>query len=184
MMKSLCPQQSLKRAKQKSGFTLIEVLVVTGLTVIIMLGTVSLFMTFMLNQARVTRKQRVKTVGDNALKQIVQVLREARQIVNCDGDGSSTNSIIFQDLSGLEGVYDLRIDEISEGNSRIASSAGEATVYLTPEDIEASSFFATCYPSENSYFIRFNFTLEDSGGAVFSNQPTTQTFSASVSLRN
>lgn len=151
---------------------------VTSLTMIIMLGTVSLFMTFLLNHVRVTRRQRIKNAGDNAIKQITRIMREAGSITNCE---SNTNTIEFMDLNNISGTYYL---EDGESGGRIASNSSGTTYYLTPDDIAAGSFEASCHNIRDSYFVRFSFTLTDSNSIGFSSQTLTQTFSGSVNLRN
>jgi type II secretory pathway component PulJ len=159
----------------QSGFTLIEVLVMTGLTVILLLSASAIFMTFLLNQSLVTQKQQIKSEGDNALKQMVQVLRQAKTIEDCQ---TGQDEITFTDVSNSQGRYYLDLD-----NNRIASASTPPTVYLTSDDLSVSNFSADCALSHESYLVKFQFTLSNNTPSFGSN-PLEQTFEASVSLRN
>ena len=176
----------MKPSSQSSahfGFTLIEVLVMTSLAVIIMLSAVILLMTFLLNQTRITQRQKIRTEGDNALKQMVQVLREAKEVENCDGE--EKNEIVYQDVYDLEGEFTIATDEENIPRISRINHLGE-TVYLTSEDLQATNFNAICTYNENedNYFIRFNFDLANIKAPRFTDEPLSQTFEASVSLRN
>ncbi len=158
----------------KKGFTLIEVLVITGLTVIILLSTVVLFMTFMINQASISRKQAIKIAGDNALKQIEQTLRGVRGIQTCT---ENLNDVSFYDLTNQTGRF-------YKDNNRIASAAGSETYYLTPDDLNVDSFDVNCYPGQDKELVHFSFTLSDNSGFGLSDSPLQQTFTTSVGVRN
>lgn len=171
------------KSSARSGFTLIEVLVMTSLAVIIMLSAVILLMTFLLNQTRITQRQKIRTEGDNALKQMVQVLREAKELAECDGE--EKDEITYQDVYNLEGRFTITTDEESIPRISLTNHL-EETIYLTSQDLHATNFNATCTynETEGSYFINFNFELVNIKAPRFAEDPLSQTFEASVSLRN
>jgi type II secretory pathway pseudopilin PulG len=156
------------------GFTLIEVLVITGLTVIILLSTVTLFLTFMVNQASLSRKQAVKIAGDNVLKQMEQTLRGVRGVTNCN---TGQSEVSFYDFTSKNGRFYV-------DSNRIASDAGNQTYYLTTDDIGVSNFNIDCYPGQNQELVRFSFTLTDDSGLGLSDTAIEQVFATSVSVRN
>lgn len=166
---------NLLPAPSRSGFTLIEVLVITGITVILLLSASAIFMTFLLNQSLVTQKQKIKIDGDNALKQITQVLREARTIENC-AQVEADEAIVFSDILGNQGEFYITDD-------RLASESALQTVYLTSDDLRAFNFSANCSLSQDSYLVKIQFSLADDEPS-FSQNPLQQTFEANVSLRN
>ena len=157
----------------KSGFTLIEVLVITGLTAILLLSSSAIFMTFLVNQSLISQKQQIKIEGDNALKQMSQVLREAKVVEEC---GVGKSNIIFSDLSGNQATFD-------NTNDRVASKSGNSTTYLTSENLALSNFLTDCFYVNNSYLVKIQFTLTNPG-PNFNNNPLNQTFSTTVNLRN
>lgn len=164
---SFLPQHS------QSGFTLIEVLVMTGLTVILLLSASAIFMTFLLNQSLITQKQQIKNEGDNALKQMIQVLRQAKTIENCD---TGESELTFTDIANNQGRFYL-------ASNRIASESSQPTIYLTSDNIQVTNFLANCSLSYESYLVNFQFTLSNNT-PNFGEDPIQQTFTANVSLRN
>ncbi len=170
--------QTFHQAHQAHGFTLIEVLVVTSLTVIILLSTVVLFMTFLMNQARLTQKQKIKVAGDNALKQIEQAVRGARRVDPCS---APSNSLTFYDFTGANGYIRLDSGAIA---SRATPVTGDQVNYtLTPEGLAASGVSFNCYDGQDAQIIRVRFTLSGSGEGLVSDS-IDQDFSTSIHLRN
>ena len=155
------------------GFTLVEVLVITSLTVILLLGSMTIFMTFMLNQSRLMSKQRIQKAGDDALAQMTRVLREARSIPGCDID---MDPLPFVDLLEKSGSYTIDDDD------RISSEAAETTYLLTPDNLTASAFTANCYSGVESDYLKISFTISDDN--TLGGQILTQDFSTGISLRN
>ena len=167
--------------KHTSGFTLIEVLVMTGITVILLLSATTIFMTFLVNQSLVMQKQKIKIDGDNALKQMTQMLREAREVVNCD-DVSADQEIIYKNISGEVSTFSVMEDS---GTQRIASASGEpvATTFLTSGEFEVSDFSPDCMEENEAYLVTVTFNLTDNS-LSFSQNPLQQNFTTKVSLRN
>ena len=156
------------------GFTLVEVLVITSLTVILLLGSMTIFMTFMLNQSRLMSKQRIQKAGDDALAQMTRVLREARSIPSPDCNmGMST--IKFVDLLEKSGNYTVT-------GGQIASTSASGTYLLTPENLTTTVFTANCYPGVESDYLKISFTISDDN--TLGGQILTQDFSTGISLRN
>ncbi len=172
MKSSLLPQ---------SGFTLLEILVFTGLTSILLLSASAIFMTFLVNQSAIMQRQKIKIEGDNALKQMTQILREAKTVENCPG---SAQRVVYENVFREQGEFYIH-NYFHDGNemSRIASKSSSGTVYLTSEDFAASNFSADCRVKDESYLLKIKFSLS-SKGPDFEAHPFTQTFENSVSLRN
>jgi len=164
----------------KTGFTLIEVLVISGLTVIIMLSTVSLFMTFLISQARITQKQQLKNAGNSALKQMTQVLREAKSINPCNP--ASSNSIMFTDINNGTGSYQRSI--FDNGNYGINYSTEASSNFITSQDMNIISFVSNCYTSQESQLVKVTFVLQNPRIQGPSNEPLNQEFSVNIQLRN
>ncbi|KUK79570.1 MAG: hypothetical protein XD95_0303 [Microgenomates bacterium 39_7] len=159
--------------KQIFGFTLIEVLVITGLTAIIMLATVSLFMTFLFNQGKISQRQEIKNAGNNALKQITQVLREAKRIDSCS---LGRDEINYVDLNNHAGSF------IEDDGILILNTGTQ--VDLTPDHLRVDDFSADCYEGDPSQYIKVSFTLVNPNPGGLSGDPISQDFSTSITLRN
>lgn len=161
--------------KLNSGFTLTEVLVITSLTVIIMLSSVVLFMTFLLNQNLISQKQKLKTEGDNALKQITQILREANQITDCPFVNQT--SLTFIDPTQAE-------ISLTVVDSRLTINQTDLSINLNSEDLSAQNLLVTCREGEEATLVSVSFELTNNTALRFTETPITQTFSTTVSLRN
>jgi type II secretory pathway pseudopilin PulG len=174
--------QTVRQSHQAHGFTLIEVLVITSLTVIILLSTVVLFMTFLLNQARLTQKQKIKAAGDNALKQIEQAVRGAKKVDPCEPPDPLNPSLTFYDFTGAQGVIELSADD-SIASIATPVTGVPVTYILTPEGLAASGVSFGCYTGQDAQIIRVRFTLSGSGEGLVSDT-IRQDFSTSIHLRN
>jgi len=166
--------------KKKTGFTLIEVLVISGLTVIIMLSTVSLFMTFLISQARITQKQQLKNAGNSAIQQMTQIIREAKAIDPCNS--AASNTIIFTNLDNKSGSYQL--GTFDNGNQGIYFTLDGTTHPITSEDMDITSFTSNCYIGQQSQLVKITFVLQNYKIQGPSGEPLAQEFSANVQLRN
>ncbi len=167
-------------SKKKAGFTLIEVLVISGLAVIIMLSTVSLFMTFLISQARVTQKQQLKNAGNSALKQMTQILREAKSINPCSPVAS--NHVVFVNIDNKTGDY--QTNTFDNGNQGIYYSFEGNTHPITSQDVNVISFTTNCYAGQQSQLIKVSFVLQNPRIQGPSGDPLNQEFSANIQLRN
>jgi prepilin-type N-terminal cleavage/methylation domain-containing protein len=145
----------------QAGFTLIELLVVVSLSVMLLLASSGLFLTFLLGNTKVARSQLVKNEGEYALSQMEFLLRNAVQLVD-NGSGqvceTGMDAITFESLDS--GVTTLTAEEDPiDNNVKIASNSG---IYLTSGDItlvECPIF--DCSESEDklAQYIGIRFTL-------------------------
>lgn len=74
--------QQLKM-KRKNGFTLLELLVATSLTVILLLAVSSVFMTFLLADARTNLRRQIQSEGAEMISRMEFLLRNSKT-VTCD----------------------------------------------------------------------------------------------------
>lgn len=71
------PEQRIVHTK-KAGFTLIELLVVVGITAMVMITVSTIFMTFLLSNARTNARRVIQSDGNTALSQIEFEIRNAK----------------------------------------------------------------------------------------------------------
>ena len=166
----------------KNAFTLIEVLVVTALTVILMLSVTTLFLSFMASSSRTNLEQQIKSEGKTVMDHISYLLRNGRQITYCS---SGIKEITIANIDGYETTLLIENDGTAD---RIAStSSATDTVYLSSVATSVSNLNFDCYEStmEKGQYVQVSFDL--SLGQVDSSNPLdsyTQTFSQGVLLRN
>ncbi len=157
--------------KTNSGFTLIEVLVVTSIAVMIILASTALFFTFMIGTSRTNLRQKIKTNGRNALSKIKFLVRNSRSIQSC-----SSNSLEVENLDG-------RTSTIHITDNKIASSSSSTDYFLTSEEVTVSNLNFDCYQNQASQYVEVNFTLSK-GDSTDDLETFDENFSTGILLRN
>lgn len=146
---------------KQAGFTLVELLVIVSLSVMLMLTSSALFLTFLLGSTKVSRMQLIKNEGEHAMAQMEFLLRNAVQILD-NGYGQTCelgmNAITFESIDS--GVTTLtKENDSSDSTDKIASNSG---IYLTSGDVtitDGPTF--NCSESEDkiAQYITIRFTL-------------------------
>lgn len=162
---------------KKPGFTLIEVLVVSAILVMLLLTASTMFMTFLVSNAKTNVRQQLKAEGQQVLSKIEYDLRNARAITStCPG---TSNSITYTDLSNTSHTIDRASNTI-----RIDANA------ITTPYASATSLTFTCEENADSgsTFVSFNFVLANRNAAEIGRNTNagqiTESFFGRVSLRN
>jgi type II secretory pathway pseudopilin PulG len=168
--------------RKEAAFTLLEMLVTTGITAIMMLTVTTLFISFLSTAHKSKISQNLREDGNNAMIDMINQIRNASEIVTeCnDGDALTSLSLISQD--GLTTTF-------TEENDKIASiSAENGTFYLTDSADgldRLNPFVFSCNNNESgAKYVSIFFTLKSGTGD--SNSPNTSIldFSSGVALRN
>jgi prepilin-type N-terminal cleavage/methylation domain-containing protein len=171
----------------KAGFTLIELLIVTSLVVILSLTVSAMFMTFLITNARTNTKNTLKVEGSHALSQMEHMLRNSYQLVeNSDTQicQSNMDSIALESVDG--GRTEFRIDN-SSNPARIASNSAHLTSDRVAVVANANSLKFDCVEgSSGARSVTIKFQLSKIVPSVnnTTNEASTESFSAIVSLRN
>ena len=175
-----------ERHSREGGFTLIEMLVVTALSVIILIGASSLFLSSLVSSAHKDTVTAVKQEGDFAVGQMEFLLRNAISIEpNPSAPGApyctqGMKSITFREQDN--GVSTLGIV-----NNKIASSSGNLTVYLTSDSINLNTqdpIFDCQQMANAGGYINIHFTLSAQNTNSGTPNAVSQTFTTSVNLRS
>ncbi|NCN03643.1 MAG: type II secretion system protein [Candidatus Pacebacteria bacterium] len=145
----------------QAGFTLVELLVIVSLSVMLMLASSALFLTFLLGSTKVNRTQLIKNEGEYAMSQIEFLLRNAVQILN-NGTGqiceTGMEAITIQSLDSGVTTLTKEVDP-SDNIDKIASNSG---IYLTSGDVTiVNGPFFDCSQSDDklTQYITIRFTL-------------------------
>ncbi len=160
------PEQRIVHTK-KAGFTLIELLVVVGITAMVMITVSTIFMTFLLSNARTNARRVIQSDGNTALSQIEFEIRNAKAIGSCPG-GSLT-------LTNNAGKV-ITFNTNAEGKI-ILTPEGATDQVLTANTV-ASTLSFNCV---NSPQIKVSFRLNITDN--FDNS-LTQEFQTTVQVRN
>lgn len=156
----------------KSGFSLIELVVVIGLLSLLILAITSTSLMSVISSNRIRTTTKVKQAGNYALDQISTLIRNSKAITACD-DVQETLTLINQ--NGDQTTFSIE-------NDKIASNSG---TYLTPDNLSVANFDFTCLPdTTNPNFIKLSFDLKET--LIIDRQSSNPTlhFETSTSLRN
>jgi len=168
--------------RNTNAFTLIEVLVVTALTVILMISSTALFLSFMASSSRVNYEQKIKSEGKTILDHVGFLLRNGKKINFCS---ENLTQLTITNLDEYETTLLIQNDGTYD---RIAStSTATDTVYLSSIATSVNNLEFDCYENnlEKGQYVQVTFDL--SLGNTDSNDPFdsyTQTFSQGILLRN
>ncbi|AKM79167.1 MAG: hypothetical protein UX85_C0003G0036 [Candidatus Beckwithbacteria bacterium GW2011_GWB1_47_15] len=158
---------------RSKGFTLIEVLTVSGIMALFSLTIISVFLASVRGGTKARVVQRVRQNGDFAQETMARMVRAA-ETVTC-GAGSLT----LENPDGGESVF----SQVSDGGvNRVASNSSQ---FLTASTMEASGLTFACYQGElGNQVVTINFTLAigtEAGAQV--QEKASQTFTTSVATR-
>ena len=158
-------------AKCRHGFTLIEMLVVTGIMALFSLTVVGVFLATIRGGNKATLLQQVHQDGDFALEAMARSIRGART-VECVGDFSLT-----YDYGGTI-VYSL----VTDGTvTKVASNGAE---FLTGDLTEASALSFNCIQGDiGNQVVTIQFTLTAGQASFQVQEKYAQDFATSVSTR-
>ena len=154
------------------GFTLMEVLVVSGLMALFAITVISVFLSTLRGGSKAQLLQAVHQDGDFALKRMAAMIRNSTG-VDCSGDFTITN------VDGGSSVFSLELDDSKD---RIASNSSQ---WLTGKIAEAKDLSFSCYDSylgSQVVTIRFSLTASPGTGAQVQ-EVWMQEFATSVSTR-
>lgn len=167
---------------RQKAFTLLELLVTSSITALLMLAISSLFITFLATAYKSRISQNLRESGNNAMTQMVEMIRSASEISSvCDGD----EPLDYIDIVSQDGLNTI----LREEDNRIASVSADSKFYLTESNSSPnyiSNLLFTCYPTpEGKKYIEINFTLKvGEGEASNSARATTLDFSSGMATRN
>ncbi len=179
-------------SKNATGFTLIELLVTTSIAAFIILSVSSLFMVFLLSNARTSTRSFVKSEGSYAMGRIEFLLRNSIELLPTSGAqklicAPNMPQIAFRSVDGSEGEifafdddgsYKLAVQYTHEPKPQLLTSDGVT--------IENDQITFSCDESNGKRSVEVTFTLSKESPTVSSNAPpaTTETFSSLIFLRN
>ncbi len=166
------------KLKNQKGFTLIEILVVTSLTVILMMSATALFLNFMASSSRTNYIQEVKAEGKTVMEHVTFLLRNTKNVKVCN---TGLTEITFTNLDNYNTTLKMEDDRIA------STSTATDTFYLSSVATSVSNLNFDCYKNnmEKGQYVQVTFNL--SLGDTDDDDPLgsfTQNFSQGVLLRN
>ena len=153
--------------KKNVGFTLIEVVTVSGIMALLSITLISVFMASFRGGTKSQLIQRIRQDGDYALSSMSREIKKAAEIDNCGGDLQLT----LVDGSAIR--YWQSADRIASDSSYLTGTAGKA---------ENLNF--NCVVGETgNQIVTISFTLTGGVAASQAQEKLSQGFATSVSTR-
>ncbi len=177
------------------GYTIIELVIVIGISAILLITAVALFFTTFIGGGKTASGEYTKQAGGQALSQMTFLIRNARRIVqNPSGTvcGSPMDSLTVLGLDGGVTTFSRVVTGAgANAVTQIASSSGATTAFLTPTEVSVSNFTISCAPvaygqtgwDGSPPIVNISFTLSKGAGGQ-GRDLVTIPFSTSITLRN
>lgn len=162
------------QTNNSTGFTLVELLITTSLTVLLMLTITTMFMTFLIGNSKTNVKKTIKEEGLHAMNQMEFIMKNAHYVEGTCGTG---NSIAITSLDGGTSTY-------SEQNGKIASSSGTFTSYLTSDTVSISNLNFACTGVTGNRQIVITFDLDKDAPTLSEDTNVSESFQTTVNVRN
>lgn len=155
--------------KINQGFTLIEVLTVSGIMALFSITLISVFMASFRGGIKSQLIQRIRQDGDYALTSMGREIKKAAKIDSCLG----TDLLTFTLVDGSEINYSLASGKIASDGS-----------YLTGNAATAEDLIFSCDEGETgNQIVTISFTLTGGEAGSQAQEKLSQEFATSVSTR-
>jgi len=173
----------MEMKRKKSGFTLIEILVVVGLLGIIAGIGSNMFFTTLRSSTKSKSLTMVKQNGDYALVVIERLIRDSEKVItNSDGSLCTTgmNKIKTKRLDGSEVEFACKGE--GTANGLIASNSAR----LTSNEVKLDSCSFDCSSRGGFYpqVVTINFTLSQAAVTTRPEEQASVNFKTTVTTRN
>lgn len=166
-------------ARNQLGYSLVELLVVTALMLLLLLGVSTLLIASLTSDARITMRQELRAEGNYAMDTMSYFIRNAKAIPNCIPNGTEI-TITNQDNRDNQFFVDAQ-GQIASHSAAVAPLT-ERTAYLTqtPYQVKTDTFRLDCNDATQPY-VTISFILErtDADGESVENE-----FRHTVLVRN
>jgi prepilin-type N-terminal cleavage/methylation domain-containing protein len=174
----------------RSGFTLMETLVSLGVLAIIVLVTISTFLTVMVKQSKVEVVKAVESDGKYAMRLMLFMIRNCRDILEntagqtCPGGATSMSSIKIQNPDDGETEFFCASGHIASAS---AFPDGATEYYeLTSSEVSLVDCNFSCTPGEFNKpdKVEIGFTLSQAGSSGRVEEEASLDFHSAVTTRN
>lgn len=166
-------QQHQIKTKQ-TGFTLVELLITTALTVLLMLTITTMFMTFLIGNSKTNIRKTVKEEGLHALNQMEFIIRNAR---NYDASFQTcTSGLSTIRVVGLDGG----LTTYSDTGGKIASNSSR----LTSDAVTLSGLNFDCSGDVGNRQVKITFMLTKAAPTLSADSNISESFESTINMRN
>ncbi len=179
----------------KSGFTLLEILVTISVMGIIGILISQVFFTTTRANTKIELLKDIKQNGQFAMDTMTRMIRAATDINStCATTGTQGSSLQITNPNGQVTTFGCVLDNTS-GATRIASSSATTSEYLTSQNVSLGGTSCSGDPNMTLIFtctsfadqparVKINYVLNQLGSPSDSYQTAKQAFETTVSMRN
>lgn len=162
------------RTKNYSGFTLVEVLVVSALLFTVGIMVVQLFFSSLKGGSKSTILSAVKQNGDYALTVMERMIRNSREVAGC-----TSTSLVIKNPDGNLTTF---LCDGASTPSKIASNGASLT--SSSVKIDSCNIFSCEYSGAKLQKVGINFTVVESLTEAKLEEKAQMNFKTTVTLRN
>lgn len=168
-------------ARNQLGYSLVELLVVTALMLLLLLGVSTLLIASLTSDARITIRQELRAEGNYALDTMSYFIRNAKSLSNCSSPGQ-TLTVINEDRreSQFSVVPNGGYNQIASDSAAVGSFLARRA-FLTQAPYEVSNFSMDCNDDNAQPYVTISFTLERTD---VEGDPINNDFRHTVLMRN
>jgi type II secretory pathway pseudopilin PulG len=153
------------------GFSLVELIVIVGLTSILAIVITSVSMANLLSSARVRNLVKARQAGDTAINQLQTNIRNARTIISCD---STSETLNIENTDGTTTTYSLQSGHIATNDDA-----------LTPTDQTVTLFDITCSPDDiTPTLVTIKFSITNSQTSARVGETPILPYETTIQIRN
>lgn len=160
---------------QQAGYTLIEILVVSGLSIMLMLTISAMFMTFLIGNSSTNIRKTLNAEGSYALSQIAFILRNALT-VSSECTGTPEPEVTVTSIDGGATTFGI----LSTGGV-VQLASNSATLTSSSVTVSEGPNF-TCNRQGGVSYVTVSFQLQHS--STSGTDALTEDFSTEVLVRN
>lgn len=163
------------------GFTLVELVIVVGLTAILTIAITAIIMSSLLTSNRIRTLVDVRQSGSYAISQIEKMIRGAQSMPS--SACTTANAITINNFDGDDTTFSLvnvgGVDKIAS-----VSATKPSTYYLTPDGMEVENFSITCTPLVKPTSVKVSFTIKNISSSTRPFENASVDFQTSIRPRN
>ena len=148
-------------ARNQLGYTLVELLVVTALMLLLLLGVSTLLIASLTSDARITMRQELRAEGNYAMDTMSYFIRNAKSLLDCNtpGDTLTVNNEDRRESQFLV-VPNGGYNQIASYSAPAAPLLPERRAFLTQAPYEVSNFSMDCNNVDQQQpYVTISFTL-------------------------
>ena len=178
------------KRNRKTGFTLIELIVMIGILGVIVIAGSGLFLTLLRSSVKTRALVEVKQSGSYAMEVMSRMIRNAQTLVAYEQAGETkvceTNmtKLVIKNPDDGETEFICWLGDPTGGEDNMIASNSSS---LTSRRVKLDACRFDCYPGQeglNPDRVEINFTLSQLGEASRPEEKTDLDFSTEISLRN